>query len=183
MTYNLDWLKEKFDQGNPIKYIFFWGQSHDSRLDIGPFVFSQWYPSKFSIDGIEYKSAEHWMMAQKALLFGNHDIFQQIISEEKPAAVKALGRQITGFDQNTWDANKFNLVVRGNAEKFKQDEQLKNYLVSTGDRVIVEASPVDNIWGIGLAKDHRGIKNPHNWKGQNLLGFAIMEARDVIKTL
>ncbi len=181
MTYDLNWLKDKFDKGDTIKYIFFWGHTSKSKDVVGKFVFSQWFPSPFVVDDVEYKTAEHWMMAHKAKLFGDNDACQRILKADKPGEVKEIGRQIIGFNDDLWIAKRFEIVKAGNIHKFNQNAALKDFLLSTGDRVIVEASPVDNIWGIGLAEDSKAVDNPHTWRGLNLLGFALMEARDVIK--
>jgi ribA/ribD-fused uncharacterized protein len=180
MNYNLEWLIEKFDSGETLKYIFFWGHSNKGNEEIGKFVFSQWYPASFVVDDVEFRSAEHWMMAQKALLFGDHEIFTKVIKAEKPGEVKELGRQITGFDELKWNQRKFEIVKTGNVHKFNQDKRLKDFLIATGDRVIVEASPTDTVWGIGLSQDSRMIENPYTWRGENLLGFALMETRDFL---
>lgn len=181
MTYDIDWIKNKFDKGETIKFIFFWGHTSKDNEDIGKFIFSQWFHSPFTLDNIEYKTSEHWMMASKARLFGDHEIFKKVINAEKPGEVKELGRQIKNFDQLTWDRQKYEIVKNGNIYKFGQNQKLKDYLINTGDRVLVETSPVDTIWGIGLTHDSNNIDNPHTWKGLNLLGFSLMETRDFLK--
>lgn len=181
MTYNLKWLTNKFDSGETIKYIFFWGHSNKDNQDVGKFVFSQWFYAPFIVDGITYKTTEHWMMAHKARLFADNDAFVRIIAAEKPGEVKEIGRQIRGFDESIWNDAKFEIVKTGNIHKFNQHDQLKDFLLSTGDRVIVEASPIDTIWGIGLSQDSKMIDNPHTWLGLNLLGFALMEVRDFLR--
>ena len=182
MKYSIEWLLDKYDRGESLKYIFFWGHTPKKSDDIGSFIFSQWYPAPFAIDGVEYKTAEHWMMAEKAKLFGNDVLVEEIIKSEKPAVAKELGRRIQGFEPAKWDTVKFNAVVRGNVEKFKQNDKLKDYLLKSGDQVLVEAAPNDPVWGIGISKDTKDIENPHTWKGTNLLGFALMEARDLIRS-
>jgi ribA/ribD-fused uncharacterized protein len=177
MSYNLKWLLDRFDKGEAVKYIFFWGHSNKSNEDIGKFVFSQWYPSPFIVDNIEYKTAEHWMMAHKASLFGDSEIFHKIINAHKPGEVKELGRQIREFDEFKWNERKFEIVKTGNIHKFNQNKKLKDFLLATDDRIIVEASPTDTVWGIGLSQDSKMIDNPYTWRGENLLGFALMEAR------
>ncbi len=179
MKYDIKWLTEKFDKGETLKYIFFWGHSNNSE-GAGKFVFSQWYHSPFIVDGIEYKTSEHWMMAQKANLFGDEETFKKIIKAVKPGEVKELGRQIGDFKEVIWNEQKYEIVMKGNIQKFSQNTKLKDYLITTGDRILVEASPVDEIWGIGLAQDAKMIDNPNTWKGQNLLGFALMEVRDIL---
>lgn len=181
MAYNVEWLKNKFDNNESIKYIFFWGHTNNTSEDVGKFLFSQWYPSPFTVDGILYNSAERWMMAHKALLFNDHDIAQKILKAEKPGEIKTLGREVKAFDEGIWNKHKFDIVKRGNIHKFKQHKKFGDYLLATNDRILVEASPVDSIWGIGLPQDAKDIENPHNWKGLNLLGFALMEARDFLR--
>lgn len=181
MTYDVNWLKTKFDKGEPLKYIFFWGHSRKNSDDVGKFVFSQWFPSPFVVDNVEYKTAEHWMMGQKALLFGDTEIFTKITRSDKPGEVKELGRQIRNFDEHQWNERKFEIVMKGNIHKFGQHEKLKKFLSDSAERILVEASPTDSIWGIGLAEDAPSITNPHTWKGLNLLGFALMETRDLLR--
>ena len=121
------------------------------------------------------------MMAQKALLFNDLEIFNQIIAAKSPAEAKALGRQVRQFDEATWNRQRSAIVVRGNLEKFRQHPDLQEFLLSTKERVLVEASPVDRIWGIGLAADSERAENPKQWQGLNLLGFALMEVRDLLR--
>jgi len=180
MTYDIEWIKNRFDNGETIKYIFFWGHTGKDNEEVGKFIFSQWFFAPFTLDNIEYKTSEHWMMANKAKLFGDHEIFKKIINADKPGEVKELGRQIKNFDQLTWDKQKYEIVKSGNIHKFSQNQKLKDYLINTGNRVLVEASPVDTIWGIGLTQDSKNIDNPYTWKGLNLLGFSIMETRDFL---
>ncbi len=179
--YSLDWLIEKFDKGENIKYLFFWGHSNKYQEDVGKFCFSQWYEAPFIVDGITYKTAEHWMMANKALLFADQEAFNKIVNADKPGEAKELGRQVLGFDEVAWNTQRYQIVKKGNIHKFNQHRKLAEYLLGTGERIIAEASPVDAIWGIGLAQDNPNIQNPHNWRGLNLLGFALMEVRDILK--
>jgi len=183
MKYNLDWLKERAAKKENIKYIFFWGHTNKTDEEIGKFVFSQWFPAPFTVAGVEYKTSEHWMMAQKANLFDDQEIFQKVIQAEKPGEAKDLGRLITWFDDAKWNKWKYEIVVEGSIHKFSQNKKLRDYLLSTNDRVLVEASPIDTIWGIGLGQDSDAVENPQLWKGENLLGFALMEARDVLTSL
>lgn len=178
--YHINWLKGLIEEGAAPKYLFFWGHTGPAGEATGKFVFSQWYPSEFTVNGIVYKTAEHWMMAHKALLFDDESTFQQIIACNKPAEAKALGRAVRHYEETRWNEAKFEVVVQGNIHKFAQDKTLHDYLLSTGDRVIVEASPVDPVWGIGLAQDSPKAMHPGTWKGENLLGFALMEARDFL---
>jgi ribA/ribD-fused uncharacterized protein len=120
-------------------------------------------------------------MAEKARLFGNDEVRQRIVAAKHPAEAKKLGREVTGFDPQVWDEQKYALVQAGNYQKFRQYPNLKEHLLNTGSRVLVEASPVDAIWGIGLATDHPDAMQPAKWPGQNLLGFALMEVRDQLR--
>lgn len=121
------------------------------------------------------------MMAQKALLFDHKEIYDKIIAAKSPAEAKTLGRQVRNFDEVVWNTNRFALVVEGNLQKFSQHPDLKEFLLNTKERVLVEASPVDKIWGIGLAVDSDRADNPKRWNGLNLLGFALMQVRDMLK--
>lgn len=181
MEYDIQWLTDKFDCEEKLEFVFFWGHTSNRGESIGKFIFSQWYPSPFIVDGVTYATAEHWMMAQKANLFGAPDIFGKIVSSEKPGEVKALGRQIRNFDEVRWNDHKYEIVKSGSIHKFSQNKSLKDYLLNTGDKILVEASPSDTIWGIGLHQDEKQIENPHTWRGTNLLGFALMEARDFLR--
>jgi ribA/ribD-fused uncharacterized protein len=180
MKYNLNWLIDKIDSGGNIKYIFFWSHRNNEK-EITKSCLSQWYEVKFLYEKIEYKSAEHWMMAQKARLFKSNDIFDKIIKCITPGEAKKLGREIPDFDNAVWDNKKYDIVLKGNLLKFSQNEKLCEYLINTKERIIAEASPVDNIWGIGLSHDDININNPYCWNGENLLGFALMEVRDILK--
>ncbi|WP_207435042.1 NADAR family protein [Sabulibacter ruber] len=178
MEYHLDWLLEKYEAGDSLKYIFFWGQKGAINQPVGKHCFSQWYVAPFKVDGIEYKTTEHWMMAHKALLFEDVETYESIISCASPGEAKELGRMVKNFDQEVWEENRFEIVKEGNLHKFSQHPALKEYLLSTKSRILVEASPVDFIWGIGLPKDYGQIENPYHWRGLNLLGFALMEVRN-----
>jgi ribA/ribD-fused uncharacterized protein len=170
-------LLRRIEQGWAPKYLLFWGHRANGGNAIGKHVLSQWWPCDFDIDDVRYGSAEHYMMAEKARMFGDADAALRICKAATPGAAKALGRAVKNFDQTRWDAGCFDIVVRGNAAKFGQSEALRRYLLETGDRVLVEASPVDRIWGIGLAADDPGAESPAQWRGSNLLGFALMKAR------
>ncbi|WP_190021926.1 NADAR family protein [Streptomyces hiroshimensis] len=164
-------------RGEQFKYVYFWG--HQPRRDgsIGASCFSQWWPSPFTVDGTVYATAEHWMMAGKARLFGDAEAEAEAIAASHPKQAKDAGRKVRGFDEETWRQHRFELVVEGSVQKFAQDAALSAYLLSTGERVLVEASPLDRVWGIGLAADDEHAQDPARWQGDNLLGFALMEAR------
>lgn len=163
--------------GNVVEYLFFWGHKKPSK-GVSKSCFSQWYEASFTVGKNQYMTAEHFMMNQKALLFNDQEAAKKLLKAENPGAAKAIGREVRGFDQRVWEQHRFKIVVEGNLAKFKAHEALKNFLLGTGDQVLVEASPVDQIWGIGLDEHHPDRFNPNNWKGENLLGFALMEARE-----
>lgn len=178
MKYNLNWLIEKYEKGEELKYVFFWGHRKSKNNSITQSCLSQWWGSPFLVNEILYKTAEHWMMSQKALLFEDTISFQKIISSETPAEAKSMGRQVCNFNEDIWISKRAEIVVQGTLHKFSQNEELRQFLINTKDNILVEASPVDTIWGIGMAADNEKIENPNCWKGLNLLGFALMEVRD-----
>ena len=149
---------------------FFWS---------GPF--SQWQASGFVFAGETFSTAEQAMMHQKALLFGDVDIAVQILAAKEPGKQKALGRQVRNFDQDLWDSEKYPIVRNINLAKFRQNKGLRRKLFQTGAKILVEASPMDTIWGIGLDAEAAQQTEPENWPGQNLLGRALMEVRDQLR--
>jgi hypothetical protein len=121
------------------------------------------------------------MMFRKAELFNDLETAERILKAGRPAAVKALGRTVRGFQESIWQQNRVAIVVDGNHAKFSQSELLRSFLLGTKQRVLVEASPVDKIWGIGLTADDPRAENPLEWRGLNLLGFALMDVRERLK--
>ena len=171
-------LLAAIEQGYQPEYLYFWSSFNNVDGSISETCLSQWFAAGFDIDGIHYRTAEHYMMAQKAKFFGDMAVFEQIIHSSHPKLAKKLGRKVANFDEKMWNEHRFDIVVKGNLAKFSQHDELKAFLLATGNRVLVEASPVDKIWGVGLAKDDENIANPLNWNGLNLLGFALMVIRD-----
>ena len=171
-------LAELMAAGARPKWLMFWGHRAQQDDSVGAGALSQWWPSVFEVDGVAYASAEHWMMAGKARLFGDEESLPGILAARTPAEAKKRGRLVRGFDDEAWTAARFELVVEGNVAKFGQDPALRDYLLGTRGRVLVEASPVDRVWGIGLAGDDERAADPARWRGLNLLGFALMEARE-----
>lgn len=114
-------------------------------------------------------------------MFEDREIEEKILVSSNPKEIKELGREVKNFNEEIWNKKKYHIVVLGNYYKFVQNASLKKYLLNTDNKVIVEASPYDNIWGIGLKEGDDGIVEPINWRGKNLLGFALMEVRDIIK--
>lgn len=179
--YNKAKLIQQVEQDIPTKFLLFWGHSQKEKGQIDKSCFSQWYPSEFEVAGISYSTAEHWMMAKKATLFQDDKIYQQILRSKTPGEAKKLGRKVANFDPAVWDAHKYEIVVNGNVFKFTQNPTLKDFLLNTKKRVLAEASPYDRIWGIGMTQNNPKSNQPSLWRGENLLGFALMEARDRLK--
>lgn len=151
------------------KFVFFWD---------GPY--SQWLQRPMEIDGVKYLCCEQYMMQQKALLFGDTDIAKTIMKTTHPAEQKALGKQVKNFNRDIWDAHCMNIVFKANYAKFSQHKDLEKELRSTGNKIIVEASPIDKIWGIGMHKTDPDIEDITKWRGLNLLGQCIMNVRCVL---
>ena len=160
------------------EFVHFWGHSRERIGDKA--VFSQWYESPFHCDGNIFPTAEHWMMHQKALLFDDHEMAAKILTTLYPRDVKTIGRKVANFYEELWDQEKTTIVRLGNILKFSQNAELEGILLDTGDAVLVEASPYDSIWGIGMKDSHPNAYNPSKWKGENLLGFVLMDVRKIL---
>ena len=178
MKYSIESVIKRFERKEKLKYLFFWGHQKSKSGQLTTSCLSQWWLSPFVVNNVVYRTAEHWMMAQKALLFGDDESFSIIIAASSPVKAKKLGRQVKNFDEQLWLKNRYEIVVKGNLEKFNQHPGLGKFLWETKDKILVEASPVDRIWGIGMAADDAKAGNPKHWNGLNLLGFALMEVRD-----
>jgi ribA/ribD-fused uncharacterized protein len=163
------------------KYLFFWGHTPKRAGVLGAECLSQWYPSPFEAEGVRFETAEHYMMWGKARLFGDEAAAAEIVASGHPQQAKALGRTIDGFDEDKWVAHRLEIVTAGNVEKFRQNPDLLAFLLGTRDRVLVEASPLDRIWGIGLAATDERASDPAKWRGLNLLGEALMRARETLR--
>jgi ribA/ribD-fused uncharacterized protein len=181
MAYTIEWLTNDLAQSERREFVFFWGHRKSKNNEITSSCLSQWWIAPFTVDAVSYNTAEHWMMAQKAMLFGDKETYEKIICARSPAEAKALGRQVKNFDGRVWDEKCFQIVVEGNFHKFNQHPLLKNFLLGTQNHILVEASPVDKIWGIGLSADDEKAQNPCHWNDQNLLGFALMEVQDRLR--
>ncbi|MEL6614603.1 MAG: NADAR family protein [Bacteroidota bacterium] len=173
-------LLEAFDERQRLKWLFFWGHIEASD-EVTKACLSQWYPSPFSVGEHHYASVEHWMMAEKARLFGDEEALGRVLASNHPGEAKAIGREVRGFDLDRWKAARYRIVVHGNVTKFSTYPGLSRFLLTTGDRVLVEASPVDRVWGIGLSADDTRAQDPSLWRGLNLLGFALMEVRERLR--
>jgi ribA/ribD-fused uncharacterized protein len=151
------------------KFVFFWGGT-----------FSQWHPSNFDIDGVNYNCCEQYMMAKKALLFGDRETHRKIMDSKLPKEQKALGRLVKGFDTDKWNEVCREHVYEGNLAKFRQNPKMYQELLATGTKELVEASPFDTIWGIGLSESDKNILERSKWKGTNWLGEALMRVRETL---
>jgi ribA/ribD-fused uncharacterized protein len=144
------------------KYVFFHGG-----------FLSQWHRAPMEIDGVKYSSCEQYMMYQKGLLFLDYEVSDLILQTSDSKRQKQLGRLVNNFNKETWDKANFQIVYRGNLEKFTQNESLRKQLLSFENKILVEASPYDKIWGIGIGEESDIIYDPIMWRGQNLLGWAL----------
>ncbi|MCG7408325.1 NADAR family protein [Paenibacillus sp. ACRRX] len=178
MIYNIEQLRKAYIAGNTFKFVFFWGHTPPKDGGVDKSCFSQWWMSPFMVEGYEYSCVEQFMMAEKARLFGDGEMLDAILKAKYPKEMKAYGRAVRDFDNDTWDNECYGIVKRGNLAKFSQDPKLGDYLKSTKNRILVEASPRDRIWGIGMGKSNPDVENPIKWRGRNLLGFVLTEVRD-----
>ena len=178
---NRDELIQIVESGGSVKWLFFWGHTPARDGSVTQSCMSQWWLGHpFCIDGIDYPTAEHYMMAEKARLFDDEVVLSEILESTHPGDAKKLGRKVSGFDPAIWNKHRSEIVVRGNVAKFSQHPDLKTFLLNTKNRILVEASPRDRIWGIGMGKNNPDAKKPDSWRGLNLLGFALMEVRQQI---
>jgi ribA/ribD-fused uncharacterized protein len=179
--YTRESLIEEIKRGQTFEYLLFCGHKASSDGSVSDSCCSQWFPAKFQIDGVEYSTAEHYMMAEKARLFKDEEMLEQILHSATPREAKALGRKVQHFEDSVWKKHGCEIVVKANRAKFLQNPEFAKWLLATAPKVLVEASPFDRIWGIGMAKSNTEAKEPSKWKGQNLLGFALMEVREILQ--
>jgi hypothetical protein len=155
--------------GEQRRFTFFW-QSESP--------FSQWHPARFVVEGRQFMCAEQYMMHGKAMLFGDLEVAERILSSESPKTHKALGRKVQGFDEQLWRRERERIVYEGNYAKFTQNDELLKALLATAGTELVEASPLDRIWGVGLSAEDPRIQDPSLWRGQNLLGKVLTRLRE-----
>ena len=170
-------LIASIQEGAEHEYLFFWGHQPSKSGKITKTCFSQWFGSPFAVDGIKFLTAEHFMMAEKAKLFGDAETLRRVLLATDPAEAKALGRTVSGFDDEVWVKNRWRIVVDANQHKFSQNLAMREFLAGTENHILVEASPYDKVWGIGLKADSPAALHPGQWLGLNLLGYALMEVR------
>ena len=177
--YNIEWAKRV--DFNSLGFTLFFGHGMSADGKLTKTCLSQWWLCDFTVDGIKYNCMEQFMMAGKAALFDDTKILTEIMHSKDQKYIKSLGRKIKGFDSTVWNKHKFSIVYQGNLAKFSQNEDLKQFLISTKDTILAEASPYDAIWGIKLSENERKAYNPNTWNGENLLGFALMQVRDEVR--
>ena len=154
------------------KFTFFWRSQSP---------FSNWHPADFEIDGIRYNCTEQYMMHQKAVLFKDEEIAAKVLNTASPKQQKALGRKVKSFDQAVWEEQCKQIVYDGNYAKFTQNETLLRELLATDGTTVVEASPVDRIWGIGLSAENPKAASRETWRGKNWLGEILTQLREDLK--
>jgi ribA/ribD-fused uncharacterized protein len=192
MKYSHLEIIERFNNGEKLDFVFFWkGQNNTIKSDsishtindniINESCLSQWQYSEFVKDMDDYYYAEQYIMAEKARLFDDNEILQKIMESKDPKEIKSLGRKVHNFNKELWDKVKYSIVLNGNYYKFSQNQEMRNFLLGTGNKILVEASPFDRIWGIGIGKNNKKAHDPNLWRGENLLGFALMEVLDELK--
>jgi ribA/ribD-fused uncharacterized protein len=158
------------------EFVLFWGGER-THGGVGRSCLSQWYPAPFTLDGVTYPTAEHYMMVGKARLFCDDEAAAEVLADPDPGKAKSVGRRVRDFDHDRWAEHRYDIVVAGNRAKFAQHEPLRDFLLATSGKVLAEASPYDTIWGIGLDARQPESFRPSRWRGLNLLGFALMDVR------
>jgi ribA/ribD-fused uncharacterized protein len=174
---DVDDLRRRVSEGWQPEFVFFWSLEPARHGILGSECLSQWYPAPFVVDDVKFATAEHYMMWSKARLFGDDASAAEILADPNPEVAKRLGRRVRSFVATKWYEHRFDIVLRASVAKFTQNVQLREFLLGTSARVLAEASPTDLVWGIGLEAGDDRAKNPRQWRGLNLLGFALMRAR------
>jgi len=164
----------------PVPIIFFPDSGGSCEGEPGPVSLSQWGSFPFEHEGMRFPTAEHWMMHGKASLFGDEEMAAAILKCRTSWQAKEYGRRVRGFDAAVWDAHAQDIVVAGNLLKFRQHPRFGAWLISTAPAILAEASPTDELWGIGLSESDRTAGDPRRWPGRNLLGFALMRVREIL---
>ena len=175
-------LIQQVSSDKRVKFLHFWGHAPRRDGSIGPSCLSQWWPSPFVVDGVRYADGGALDDGGQGTAVRRRGGRAAGAHGDQPGAAKRAGRLVRGFDDAIWERERFAIVRSGSVHKFGQHAELRDYLLGTGDRVLVEASPLDRVWGIGLAADDERAQDPARWRGLNLLGFALMEAREELRT-
>lgn len=156
------------------KYVLFWGDKD---------IYSNFFIVSFEYAGHKFKTSEHAFMYAKAIFFEAHDIANKILKASSPLEAKKLGRQISNYDDNKWNAARVGIMEEVVFAKFSQNLRLKETILATGNRTFVEASPYDKIWGVGLSEKDPRVQNPSQWKGLNLLGKVLTNVRKRLQSM
>lgn len=165
-------MAEDRHNGENSGFTFFWNDDEENG------IFSNWYRCSFVVDDFVYSHVEQYMMAQKAKYFHDAKTYTAVLKTDEPWKCKELGRQVTPFDSERWDAVRYEIVKAGNRAKYAQNPELKKALLDTGDSILAEASPKDRIWGIGMDRVDAAKTDPEDWPGQNLMGKILAELRE-----
>jgi ribA/ribD-fused uncharacterized protein len=168
-------------QGAKFGYVFFLDYGGVPSGQVSEACLSQWWPSRLSLGGRDFCTAEQYMMFAKAEIFADHEAASKILASRTPFQAQLLGQRVRGFDQRIWVEHRERVVFEGNFAKFSQDERLGDYLLSTGTDILAEASPQDLVWGTGLGVDEPAAARAERWTGRNLLGFCLMRVRDALR--
>jgi ribA/ribD-fused uncharacterized protein len=176
MIDTLEGLRDAARAGQGFRYVFFWSHRPEADGRLTAACLSQWWPCAFTLDGVAYASSKPRTARPSFFTIAGSCVARIA------AMVKKLGRAVRGFDEARWRSTCFDLVTRGNVAKFSQDPALGEFLLGTGDAVLAEASPTDRVWGIGLAAVDERAADPLRWEGENLLGFALMRARQALRS-
>lgn len=180
MNYSNAWLIQQIITGETPSYTCFLSDRCMQNADWDTNCFNENYYAPFKVEGIVYNTVQHWLMAQKAALFYDAVSMEKIIACKTAAHAKLLGSQIKQVDEDVWLANAYALVVKGNVHKFAQHGTLKQKLINTSHSIIVAITPNDCLWGNGMNYQPNQPFNPIKWKGANLLGYALMDVRDIL---
>jgi len=156
-------------------FVFFWRNGETSFL-------SQWKNSPYILDGICFYNVEQGLMFEKAMMFQDSEASIDILKTKNPKVIKRIGRKVKNFDEKRWREARENISFRHNVAKFEQNIDLKLKLLATGDKIIAEASPYDQIWGIGLSDQDPRAMNVESWRGENILGKVLMKTRAQLST-
>lgn len=183
-TYDMKWLLDKANKNESIDFLFFWGHQPKEDGSLTDACLSPWYDDKnsFEVDGIKYRTAEQWLKSEKARLFDDAEMVHRIRKAKTAAKAEKLGRLVQPYDEKKWFKHARDFFVQGNLEKFRQNSKLKKFLLSTGDAVIAEASPLDLVWGTGFTRGNKKARSPQEWTGTNWAGFGLMEVRDLLRS-
>ena len=177
-------LVSALDAGAALSCRAFYGHRPRAGGGVDDACLSQWWQgSPFVVARASFATAEHWMMASKARMFGDASSEARILASSGPAEAKRLGRSVRGFDEALWARTSSRLVYVGNLAKFSSHPALASFLLSTGDSVLVEASPTDRVWGVGLSRSDPRCHDPRLWRGENRLGFALARVRETLRVL